>query len=109
METEAWWAGRERILNARPIPPVRAQQRLEPSRPVRARIEWSRSGVETIESVATSWVPGLVLVTIPDGRSMVRGVWLTIEDAVPASPNADMGAMSPNGDVLIAPPIEADR
>lgn len=86
METDAWWADRERVLNARPIPPARAQRRLEPPRPVRARLEWSRSGVEVIETVATAWVPGLVLVTLPDGRSLVRGAWLTTQDATPLSP-----------------------
>lgn len=67
----------------------RAQRRLQPPRPVRARIEWSRSGVEVIETEATSWVPGLALVTLLNARSLVRGVWLTTTDAVPLSPKPD--------------------
>lgn len=86
MDTGAWWEGRERALNAHPIPPDTAQRRLQPPRAVRARIEWSRSGVEVIETEATAWGPGLVLVTLPDARSLVRGVWLTIHDAVPLCP-----------------------
>ena len=92
MDTGAWWEGRERVLNAHPIPPAHAQRRLQPPRPVRARIEWSRSGVEVIETEATAWVPGLVLVTLTDGRSPVRGVWLTTTDAVPLSPKPDIGS-----------------
>ena len=80
------------MLNAHPIPPARSQRRLQPPRPVRARIEWSRSGIEAIETEATAWVPGLVLVTLTDGRSLVRGVWLTTTDAVPLSPKPDIGA-----------------
>lgn len=83
METGAWWEGRERVLNAHSIPPTRAQRRLQPPRAVRVRIEWSRSGVEVIETEATHWVPGFVLVTLLDARSLVRGVWLTIDDAIP--------------------------
>ena len=79
------------MLNAHPIPPAHAQRRLKPPRPVRARIEWSRSGVEVIETEATAWVPGLVLVTLTDGRSLVRGAWLTTTDAVPMSPRPDIG------------------
>lgn len=92
METGAWWEGRERALNAHPIPPAHAQRRLQPPRPVRARVEWSRSGIEVIESEATSWVPGLVLVALLDARSLVRGVWLTTTDAVPLSPKPDIGS-----------------
>ena len=92
MDTGAWWEGRERVLNAHPIPPTHAQRRLQPPRAVRARIEWSRSGIEVIETEATAWVPGLVLVTLTDGRSLVRGVWLTTTDAVPLSPKPDTGA-----------------
>ena len=92
MDTGAWWEGRERVLDAHQIPPARAQRRLQPPRPVRARIDWSRSGVEVIETEATSWVPGLALVTLLDARSLVRGVWLTTTDAVPLSPKPDIGS-----------------
>ena len=80
------------MLNAHPIPPAHAQRRLQPPRPVRARIEWSRSGIESIETEATSWAPGLVLVTLFDARSLVRGAWLTTTDAVPLSPKPDIGS-----------------
>ena len=92
MDTGAWWEGRERVINARPIPPTPAQRRLQPPRPVRARIEWSKSGVESIETEATAWVPGLVLVPLLDARSLVRGAWLTTTDAVPLSPKPDIGS-----------------
>lgn len=80
------------MLNAHPIPPTPAQRRLQPPRPVRACIEWSKSGIEIIETEATSWAPGLVLVTLLDARSLVRGVWLTTTDAVPLSPKPDIGS-----------------
>ena len=59
---------------------------------MRARIEWSKSGIESIETEATSWAPGLVLVTLLDARSLVRGAWLTTTDAVPLSPKPDIGS-----------------
>lgn len=76
--------GTERIINALEVPDRFVDIRSGPV-PVRARLVWERSGVEVVETDVTGWrrVRGempMVLVTVDDPRSVVRGVWLPVTD-----------------------------
>ncbi len=73
-----WWAGRQRILNARGVPP-RFTRGAAPI-PVTARVCWSDDGEERLQATATAWTVPLVLVEIADPRSAFRGVWLPAGD-----------------------------
>lgn len=72
-----WWAGHQRILNARAVP--ERFTRCEPV-PVRVRLRWADDGVEVIETQATAWTTPLVLVLVEDSRSITRGVWVPAVD-----------------------------
>lgn len=77
----AWYEGKQRILNAHPIPPrfTRARQPI----PVRARIEWERDGVELVDTHANAWTHSLVLVDVHGrGRYHLASVWVGVEDVV---------------------------
>ncbi len=73
-----WWAGHQRILNARAVPArfTRADQPV----PVRVRLDWSQDGAEVREAVATAWTTPLVLVLVDDPRAALRGVWVPARD-----------------------------
>lgn len=94
--TRHWDEGREGILNDTPVPPRAAQRDLEPPRRVRARLVWERSGPQVVETWATAWTRGRVLVTVLDPRSRTRGAWLSIRDAEPID-TPDTGAPPAQG------------
>lgn len=73
----AWWAGRQRILNARAIPTRYTS--CDPV-PVRARLHWADDGEETITTIATAWTTPLVLIQVNDSRAVTRGVWVPARD-----------------------------
>lgn len=76
--------GAERITNALEVPRRFVDIRSEPVA-ICARLAWERSGVQWVDTYATAWrrargeVP-MVLVTVDDPRSVVRGVWLPAHD-----------------------------
>lgn len=76
-EVPPWWAGHQRILNARAVPA--RYTRCEPV-PVRVRLRWADDGEEVIETSATAWTTPLVLVMVEDSRSITRGVWVPARD-----------------------------
>lgn len=80
VETKRWDEGRQRILNAHPVPARRAQRDAQPPIPVRARLVWEDDGVELVDTVADGWTSRLVLVSVLDPRLLVRGVWLAPAD-----------------------------
>lgn len=77
------WAA-ERITNALDVPRKFVDIRSSPVQ-VRARLVWERSGEQLIDTSVTAWrrargeVP-MVLVTVDDPRSVVRGVWIPARD-----------------------------
>lgn len=79
-----WWAGHQRILNARAVP-----ERFTCGDPVavRARLLWSDDGPEVVDAVATAWTSPLVLVMVEDPRSITRGVWLPAGDVRRRAPD----------------------
>ncbi|UFU03419.1 hypothetical protein LQF12_02075 [Ruania suaedae] len=92
MTVQSWWQLADRtqpILNARRVPPRRAQRRLTPPVPVVATIEWEIDGPEQLHTVATRWTSaGDVLVEINDLRRATLGVWLRRGDVVRREPGA---------------------
>ncbi len=78
-----WWAGHQRILNARAVP--ERFTRCEPV-PVRVRLRWADDGIEIIETRATAWTTPLVLVLVEDSRSVTRGVWVPAVDVTRLRP-----------------------
>jgi hypothetical protein len=81
--SQSWDAYRDlwqAIVNARPIPPRRAQKVAPWPIPIRARVVWERDGVELVDTVATGWTSRLALVEIVDHRWRLRGVWLDAAD-----------------------------
>lgn len=80
----SWDAGRDRILNALPVP-KRFTSISDRPVPVRARLVWESTGEQFVDTVATGWrrargeVP-MALVTVLDPRSPVRGVWVPASD-----------------------------
>ena len=78
---------RQRILNERPIPERRLQQRLKPDRRVTARVVWEKDGEELRETTASYWARvgggAVVLVEVVDVRREALGVWLAVGDVVP--------------------------
>lgn len=76
-DVPAWWAGRQRILNARAVP--ERFTRCEPV-PVRVRLRWADDGVQHLDTTATAWTTPLVLIQVNDPRSPTRGVWVPASD-----------------------------
>lgn len=68
------------ILNAREIPPRRAQKNRYPGIPVRARLEWERDGVELVDTEAVGWTSTLVRVTMNDRRWRFGAAWVPASD-----------------------------
>lgn len=73
-----WWAGRQRILNARGVP-GRFTHAPEPV-PVTVRVRWADDGEEELAGEAYGWTVPLVLVTVDDPRSAFRGIWVPAAD-----------------------------
>lgn len=80
-----WWAGHQRILNARAVPEL--YTRCAPI-PVRVHLRWADDGVETITTTATAWTTPLVLVRVDDPRSVTRGVWVPARDVTRVEPDS---------------------
>ena len=81
--SQSWDAHRgdwQAILNARDVPPLRAQTIAADPIPVRVRIVWERDGLEFLDAVATGWTSRLVLVDLDDRRARLRAVWLDPSD-----------------------------
>lgn len=76
-DVSEWWAGHQRILNARAVP--ERFTRCEPI-PVRVRLRWADDGVQHVDTTATAWTTPLVLIQIDDPRSVTRGVWVPAAD-----------------------------
>lgn len=91
-----WWAGHQRILNARAVP--ERFTRCEPV-PVRVRLRWADDGIEVIETRATAWTTPLVLVLVEDSRSVTRGVWVPAVDVTRLRPRP---TSENSGDPVIA-------
>lgn len=70
---------RQTITNEREIPALELQRPLN-DLPVRARIDWLHDGTEYINTVATDWYDGIILVQIFDRRYPTHGVWLDLND-----------------------------
>lgn len=71
---------RQRIRNARPIPPLGRQKAASPPIEVTAWIVWERDGLELIDTSAQAWAGKDVLVLLQDVRWPVLGVWLAAQD-----------------------------
>lgn len=83
----AWDEGHQSVLNAHPVPQLRAQRGWGTTPiPVRARIVWERDGLEVVATTVQAWTSRLVLVNLPDRRASVRGVWLDPSDVERVSP-----------------------
>src|SRR5659263_412818 len=82
-DVPAWWAGHQRILNARAVP--ERFTRCEPV-PVRVRLRWADDGVEHLDTHATAWTIPLVLIQVDDPRSVTRGVWVPLADVTRLDP-----------------------
>lgn len=85
-EVPPWWAGRQRILNARAVP--ERYTRCEPI-PVRVRLRWADGEVEVITTTAAAWTTPLVLVLVDDPRSVTRGVWVPTSDVTRLEPRTE--------------------
>lgn len=82
-ERLAWDANRDqwqRLVNAVPIPPRRAQVPAGIPLPVTARLEWEHDGVQHLDTVAWAWTTRAVLVELHDRRRQTIGAWLPIRD-----------------------------
>ena len=79
----AWWAGHQRILNARAVP--ERFTRCEPI-PVPVRLRWADDGVQHLDTTATAWTTPLVLIQVDDPRSVTRGVWVPATDVTRLNP-----------------------
>jgi len=82
-DVPAWWAGHQRILNARAVP--ERYTRCEPI-PVRVRLRWADDGVQHLDTTATAWTTPLVLIQVDDPRSTTRGVWVPATDVTRLHP-----------------------
>lgn len=82
-DVSEWWAGHERILNARAVP--ERFTRCEPI-PVRVRVRWADDGVQHLDTHATAWTTPLVLIQVDDPRSVTRGVWVPAADVTRLGP-----------------------
>jgi hypothetical protein len=76
----------QRIINAHPIPPMRAQKIGWIH--CRARVVYELDGEEWIDTVAYAWTSHLVLVQRPrhDPRWELIGAWLDAADVVRRAP-----------------------
>jgi hypothetical protein len=82
-EVPAWDEHRgrwQRVVNAREIPPRRAQRDLDPYVRVRVRVVWEHDGEELRETIAVAWAGRDVLVDVTDPRVHVGWVWLDAAD-----------------------------
>lgn len=82
-DVPAWWAGHQRILNARAVP--ERFTRCEPI-PVRVRVRWADDGVQHLDTTATAWTTPLVLIQVDDPRSVTRGIWVPAADVTRLNP-----------------------
>lgn len=80
MTVPTWDHGRERILNAHPIPPRWTNAPYPGPIPVTVRIEWEHTGPQQIDTLALAWTRTLALIRVNDPRHPLNNAWVRAAD-----------------------------